>query len=296
MRCPRCQAEVESGVEACPRCAAPLRLRDEPPGGPLDRPLDLDRRGDRRGEQAGPAPEAAPGDRPPLDETSPAAWRRPGDFVRKAIVAPPGHPRVPRHTPRFWALEEPGPSPVAQVAAPPRDPAPPPPEPGESDFEILGTLDPAPQPAPAPSPSPAAVELRFTVASGGQRVASWAVDALLAGSVAWLLVAGGALAVGARPAAEVVLVPVALLAALVHFAHASLGVALAGRTLGKWMLGLEVVGTDGGFPSPGRAALRAGLSLVSAGAAGLGLLLALVDRQGRGLHDRLTGTAVVRSP
>lgn len=281
MRCPRCQAEVEPGAQVCHRCAAPLRLRDEPSSAPLDRALDLDRRGERRAERAF------------LEETSPAPWRRPGDHVRKAIAAAPGRPvRPPRHTPRLWTLQAPGTSarPPGGVAAEAPAPAERPPEPGAGDFEILGALDPEPAPAAGPG------EPRFAVASPSQRIASWGVDGLLAGSLAWLLVVGGAYAVGARAAPEMLAVPVALLAALAHFAHASLGVALAGRTLGKWMLGLEVVGPDGGHPSPGRAALRAAFSLLSAGAAGLGLLLALLDRQGRALHDRLAGTAVVRSP
>jgi uncharacterized RDD family membrane protein YckC len=133
------------------------------------------------------------------------------------------------------------------------------------------------------------------VASPPQRLLGWAVDGLLAASLAWLLVAGGAWAVGARAEPEQLALPIALLAALVHFAHAALGVALAGRTLGKWMQGLEVVGPDGGFPSPGRAAARAFLSLLSA-ATVLGLVLALLDRKGRAMHDFLTATAVVRSP
>jgi uncharacterized RDD family membrane protein YckC len=96
---------------------------------------------------------------------------------------------------------------------------------------------------------------------------------------------------------EATLLPPALaLAALLQFVHSALGCGLAGRTLGKWMLGLRLVGPDGRLPSPGRAAARALLSLASVGLLGIGLLLALFDRRGRALHDLVARTAVVMAP
>jgi len=210
--------------------------------------------------------------------------------------------RRPYLTPRFW-MAEPGPSQadddrpevpieelavteVADEASPfttqPGQPAPPPPPP-------RATARSEPLPAPA-------VELRFEVPSPLRRIASWAADGLLAASLAWLLVLGGLGLAGGSPTGADLLPATAALAALLHFTHAALGQALAGRTLGKWMLDLEVVGPDGRAPTPGRSALRAGLSLLSAGALGLGLLAALVDTKGRALHDRIAGTAVVCSP
>jgi len=282
---------VEPRAAACARCGVPLRLQEEPAPSSLDRPLDLDRRELPRDAEV----RGAEADAPELAETAPGPWKR--------GVIPAGPPR-PRTTPAFWG--EPGPSQTLAAASAATPPATPlatptanpgstgaPQEPGEEgDFEILGPAAEEPREEPA-APTPPAIELHFTVASRGQRLVGWAVDGLLAGALAWLLVAGGARLAGGAEAAPVG--AVAALAALLHFTHASLGSALAGRTLGKWMAGAEVVGPDGRFPSPGRAALRAALSLLSA-ALLVGLLVALVDRRGRALHDRLLRTAVVRPP
>jgi uncharacterized RDD family membrane protein YckC len=307
---------VEVRAGACPRCGAPLRLREEPAIPPLDRPLDLDRRTVPRADQS------------PLEledtTTTPGPWS-----PRSAPV----HPR-PRTTPAFWAEPGPSGSPTATPTPTPTPTPPPPPTPpptptatrtatptaiptapsprvpspigdpisiaDEADFELLGPVlddlkDAGAEPAlEAPEArTPPAIELHFTVASRGERLGSWVVDGLLAGAFAWLLVAGGVRLAGG---AEATPLPVVVgLAALLHFTHATLGCALAGRTLGKWMAGTEVVGPDGRFPAPGRAALRAALSLLSAGLL-LPLLFALVDRRGRALHDHLLRTAVVRPP
>lgn len=70
----------------------------------------------------------------------------------------------------------------------------------------------------------------------------------------------------------------------------------AGQTLGKMFTKLRVVTVDrAAAPDFGRAAIRAGLWLVLAVPAGLGLLPALFSRDGRGLHDLAAGTRVVRA-
>jgi uncharacterized RDD family membrane protein YckC len=68
-----------------------------------------------------------------------------------------------------------------------------------------------------------------------------------------------------------------------------LGVVVAGRTLGMYLLGLRLVRTTPSEPvGIGRAALRTVLLFL--------LVPALVfDRDGRGLHDRFSDTAVVRA-
>ena len=66
------------------------------------------------------------------------------------------------------------------------------------------------------------------------------------------------------------------------------GVALAGFTPGKLLMGLRVVRMDGGgLVGPLRALPRAVL-------AGLVIPAAITDRDGRGFHDRLTGTIELR--
>jgi uncharacterized RDD family membrane protein YckC len=316
VQCPRCKSSVPDDSEACPRCGAPLRLRPEPAPAPLDRDLGLDRRVDRAGR-----PIATPRAWPKAEPAPP----------REALAEPPSSPADRgragpfRATPRQWTLEEPaGPGGRDAAAAPGPGPAAKG-EGGAGDFEILGPIDgdtapgpppagprgtsapvpregaaplagsrPLPRPEQAPLPFPPEVHLRR--APAWRRLLSWGVDGSLAAALSWLLVAGGArLAGSAEP--EVALLPAAaLLAGLLHFAHAALAQGLAGRTLGKWMAGLLLVGPDGRRPGPGRAAARALLALLSVALLGLGLLLAFFDRKGRTLHDLATGTAVVRAP
>lgn len=221
---------------SCPRCCAPLSLREEPAPRALDRDLTLDRRG--------------------------------------------GGPRV---TPPFWAAGAPEPiSPDAE-------------EPLEAGFDILGPVEEEPFARLEPE-APAAGETEpGRPPPPARRLLSWGVDAGLAVGLAWLLTAGGAWVAGG--ADEAGLLPsAAALAALLHFAHATLGHALAGRTLGKWSADLRLVGPDGRRPGPGRAAVRALLSLAAAAPLGLGLWPALWDRKGRTMADRILQTSVIRAP
>jgi uncharacterized RDD family membrane protein YckC len=100
---------------------------------------------------------------------------------------------------------------------------------------------------------------------------------------------------GAREAgnsAETAAIALAIAVALLN-----LGVmpGLTGLTLGKWATGLRIQRVDSGNPGIGRALLRHfvgyPLSLVTFG---IGFLLAAVTVHGRGLHDMIAGTVVVR--
>lgn len=69
-----------------------------------------------------------------------------------------------------------------------------------------------------------------------------------------------------------------------------------GQTLGKMLAGVRVLADDEAqAPDVGRSALRAGVWLLLALPAGLGLLTTFLMRDGRGLHDRFAGTRVVRA-
>ncbi|HYB34559.1 MAG TPA: RDD family protein [Mycobacterium sp.] len=120
-----------------------------------------------------------------------------------------------------------------------------------------------------------------SLARMGRRLAALAVDWLVAYGLAALGLTFG-------------LVTPALLATavmVVWFVLGTVAVRLFGFTPGQFMLGLMVVPIETGDGRPhvglGRAAVR-------------GVMIALVipalfvDVDGRGLHDRLTGTAVVR--
>ena len=69
-----------------------------------------------------------------------------------------------------------------------------------------------------------------------------------------------------------------------------------GQTVGKMIAGVKVLADDEAHaPDLGRSVLRAGVWLLLALPAGLGLLTTLLMRDGRGLHDRFAGTRVVRA-
>jgi uncharacterized RDD family membrane protein YckC len=70
---------------------------------------------------------------------------------------------------------------------------------------------------------------------------------------------------------------------------------LTGLTLGKWATGLRIERNDGGSPGIGRALLRHFIGYpLSFALLGLGFLMAAVSVHGRGLHDMIAGTIVVR--
>ena len=67
-----------------------------------------------------------------------------------------------------------------------------------------------------------------------------------------------------------------------------------GRTLGRRLLGLRLVDMRGLAPAPGRAIVRALLATLSFGLFLAGFWMALFDRRGQTLHDKLTSTFVVQ--
>ena len=70
---------------------------------------------------------------------------------------------------------------------------------------------------------------------------------------------------------------------------------LTGFTLGKWATGLRIERNHGGHIGIGRAFLRHFIGYpISFALFGLGFVLAAVTVHGRGLHDIIAGTVVVR--
>jgi uncharacterized RDD family membrane protein YckC len=112
------------------------------------------------------------------------------------------------------------------------------------------------------------------VATFGRRLLAFAVDAVLTGFVAGLFTAP-------EPPREWGLLPLAVLYVPI--------VTLTGQTAGMRLLGLRLIRLqDGPRVDLLRAALRFALLAL--------LIPALItDRDGRGLHDRAAGTAVVRA-
>ena len=77
------------------------------------------------------------------------------------------------------------------------------------------------------------------------------------------------------------------------FLYVFVSLAVTGRTAGKGLAGLRVVRADGAAPSVGALFLRTIVFPISALLFGIGFLLIIVQREHRGLHDLIAGTAVV---
>jgi uncharacterized RDD family membrane protein YckC len=122
---------------------------------------------------------------------------------------------------------------------------------------------------------------RASLAPPGPRIGAWIVDALASGLVAALFTAHGSnRELADRLPGYWSLIPFAL--------DYVLGMLLAGRTIGMYLFGLRVIRVDRDEAvNPWRAVLRTVLLML--------LVPAVVfDKDGRGLHDRYTDTAVVR--
>jgi len=72
-----------------------------------------------------------------------------------------------------------------------------------------------------------------------------------------------------------------------------ISIAIAGKTLGKALLGLRVLRRDGAILGSGRAALRALALPVSYVLFGIGFLGVVLGRERRALHDVIAGSVVV---
>lgn len=85
-----------------------------------------------------------------------------------------------------------------------------------------------------------------------------------------------------------------LIALLIAIANFVLLPAFSGRSIGKAMTGLTIVGLDGKPAGAPRIILRQLLGyILTIGSLGTGFLLSLLNRPGRALHDFLFGTVVI---
>jgi uncharacterized RDD family membrane protein YckC len=116
------------------------------------------------------------------------------------------------------------------------------------------------------------------------------VSLVVLGTLVARMLGGGARAAG--NSAETAGILLAIFMALVNLAVIP---AFTGLTLGKWATGLRIERIDGGNVGIGRALLRHFIGYpLSFALLGLGFLMAAVSVHGRGLHDIIAGTVVVR--
>lgn len=166
------------------------------------------------------------------------------------------------------------------------------------------------EPRPLEIVPDSAPELRAEPASLWRRLFAFLIDAALVGGVWWLFLFAAAAVIGlkAEPthliglddlmarlhAYQPVMLPGAVLGALLAGTYcAAFAFLRGGRTLGRWVLGLRLVDARGLPPSPLRAVLRAVLAVFSFALFLVGFWLALFDRRGQALHDKLTRTFVI---
>jgi uncharacterized RDD family membrane protein YckC len=323
--CPTCAAASRSAARAVPNLLdreihidrrRPDREGDSDaeavtiPAGPMPHPPGMTARMSTppgmtpalRGQGA-----AAPARTPP-----PLAPSVPLPGVTASVMAPPaarppGSPGLPVMPPR------------SQAASGPRGFAPPPAAREEDSIPVdIDEEAPAPSPvraaAPQMKPAPALAtdsEVHARPASLWRRLLAFGIDAsALFGVVALYLLLASSVAGVQAPSTTLtgldlfllqvrslqsVLIPGALLLIVLSLAYCAVAAFLwNGRTLGRRLLGLRLVDTRGQAPAPGRAVMRALLASVSFGFFLAGFWMALFDRRGQTLHDKLTSTYVVQ--
>lgn len=321
MTCPACSEALTQGQERCPRCGTVVYLPVEgalapdpqltPPARGKGEPLReipglkkrertwkdevRDRVRDRRQRRSGsadlplfrdeePAPEAAS---PEPAAAEPAAGIRelggPPDLAVDDLPLRPFEPATapPRAAP---------PRPTPPRPAPPRAASPP-------VRALDTTLDEEPEEEwpVEPAARPEALRPVERPARFAERAGAAAVDAAL-------LAALFAVVVYFASRAAHVTVPALLPAwpflagylAFLGLVYAGYFTGTTGQTLGKIVAGLRVVDAGGHPPGFLKALLRAGVGTVAVAMAGLGAVPMLLDPAGRGLHDRMVKTRVVK--
>ena len=129
------------------------------------------------------------------------------------------------------------------------------------------------------------------------RLFSTLADALVLTTIAVLLVFGGASAAGTSILSFVQAAPVPFIAAWSIFGlgYGIFFVGTCGQTLGKMAMRIRVIESNHFRVGYGKATVRSLSYAAAILPAGLGLILALKDAEHRALHDRLSGTRVVKA-
>lgn len=248
----------------------------------------------------------------PRPAPQPSFSELPQSMPSHLVVTQPGFPspipvkREPPVAATKQSMAEPppaGPTRVLEPHAPVPPPsvtAPEPPARSGPDFGELPVFDAAGPAEAVESESDAdavAGDVIAAPASLWRRTFAWLLDLLLIS-----LIVGGffaaALAVIGKPSLALlvtVAAPAAGVVGFVAFVYTTLFAFLwSGRTPGRRLLGIRLVDSSGQAPRAGRALVRAALSLASFALCLSGFWLALFDRRGQTLHDKLTSTFVVR--
>ena len=321
MKCPKCQYISFDSPERCRNCGYDFSLAPSvtPPEPPLQRPGDadgpfVDLSLNDTGRQDTPARPRARSERldlplfnepvPGLDDTplisAPSAPRAPL-AVRKATPDPSRVPRPPRAARRAADGRPESPERAAGVTpATPIATRPAPPPPIEPPAELFANEPAAPVVAP---PVPRQPDLEpadsgpGTPAPPAARLVALAVDSALLLGIN-LVVVHFTLSILRYPwsrLAELPMLPLVAFCLMLDAGYLLAFTVASGQTIGKMLAGVRVV-TDESWRVPvTQAAIRTAIAPLSVLALGLGYLPALVGRDRRALHDRLSNTRVVRA-
>lgn len=251
-----------------------------------------------------PAPQSAPTLTPP---TALAAEAAPAEGLGQSVAPPPPVPAP-------GALPRPIPTPVPVMTfAPPSRPQTSPGLGAEPLTPRVPTpTTSAPRGSTAAKTASGVQEIHARPASLWRRLLSFSIDtaAIVGVSALYITLASSITGVKAPSsqgltaldalaawmhALQSVLVPGFVLMLVLALAYCAVAAFLwNGRTLGRLLLGLRLVDTHGLAPAPGRAIVRALLAVVSFGLFLGGFWMALFDRRGQTLHDKLTSTFVIQ--
>jgi uncharacterized RDD family membrane protein YckC len=257
-----------------------------------------------------------------LSRLAPRAPQSPTSFapIPRAPQTLPSPPATPAPAPRAEPL--PSASPLLPVAAPRAEPLPhasaplPAPTPAAEPAFASAPIEPPPVAPVAKRAKPstatrAGEEIHARPAALWRRIIATVIDAaLLAGIVgAYFNVAARVVGAQAEPSGmsgldalahqlhawNALLLPGAVLTLVLGAVYAgAFAVLWGGRTPGRLLTGIRLVDASGYPPGPWRAGVRAILSLFSFILLLGGFWLALFDRRGQTLHDKLTRTFVVQ--
>ena len=189
-------------------------------------------------------------------------------------------------TPRFALPAEPRPRPPLPAEPRPRFALP-------FDLEPALSFEAEPARAPVLIPVPPRAASR---ASTRSRLLAWSVDAALIGATAAACVAAGLRVSHVRYPFDFLRDTAALWCLLLAFtsvAYSSLLIALCGRTPGMALAGHHLRTPRDQAPTASEALLRAVLALLSAALGLFGFVLAVFDRRGQTLHDKLCGCVTI---
>ncbi len=157
--------------------------------------------------------------------------------------------------------------------------------------EPAGKVEPRAAPSPARAsveptlPATASGESAVAAASAASRIGAFAVDAII-------VTVAASFALGVFRARDET--AQFLIASAIALAYEAIFVQRMAKTPGKALLGIEVVGADGGAASDAQAWTRGILKIGQLGCCGATFLVAILTRERRAVHDLISGTRVVR--